>query len=69
MTIAGHREYWVDGPVLERVNLFVFGRGAAITVSGSQTRQYLVGKGIREDMIFTLPNLPDEAFTQVPLKK
>ena len=66
MTIAGHREYWVDGPFLERINLRAFGNGGAITVSGSQTQQYLINKGIRRDMIFILPNLPNEAFTKVP---
>lgn len=65
MTIAGHREFWVDGSWMERLNLWAFGRGAAITVTGSQTKAYLVNKGIREDMIFILPNLPNEAFTKV----
>jgi len=65
MTIAGHREFWVDGPILERINLWAFGNGKAITVTGSQTKQYLLRKGIREEMVFLLPNLPNEAFTQV----
>ncbi len=69
MTIAGHREFWVDGPWVEKFNLWLFGRGAAITVTGERTRQYLLGKGIRPEMIFTMPNLPDEQFTQVPLRE
>ena len=65
MTIAGHREYWVDGPVIEKLNLWAFGHGAAITVTGKQTQQYLVEKGVRKDKIFILPNLPNEDFTKV----
>ena len=65
MTIAGHREFWVDGPILEKINLCVFGKGTAITVTGSQTEQYLVKKGIRREMLFILPNLPNETFTKV----
>lgn len=65
MTIAGHREYWVDGPWLEKINIRAFGSGAAITVTGSQTKQYLEKKGINGKMVFTLPNLPNEAFTKV----
>ena len=65
MTIAGHREFWVDGPRLEKINLWAFGNGNAITVTGSQTQQYLVKNGVKKDMIFILPNLPNEAFTKV----
>jgi glycosyltransferase involved in cell wall biosynthesis len=65
MTIAGHREYWVDGPIVEKLNLWAFGHGAAITVTGKQTQKYLVEKGVRKDKIFILPNLPNEAFTKV----
>lgn len=66
MTIAGHREFWMNGSKVERLNLWIFGSGAAITVTGSQTRQYLEGKGIKKEKIFTLPNLPNEAFGNVP---
>lgn len=69
MTIAGHREFWVDGACLEKINLWAFGNGNAITVTGSQTKQYLVNHGVREDMIFVLPNLPNEAFSKVKHKE
>lgn len=69
MTIAGHREYWVDGPKMERLNLKAFGSGAAITVTGSQTKNYLLEKGIDAKKIFILPNLPNEAFTRVPMNE
>ena len=66
MTIAGHREFWMDGPTVEKLNLWALGKhGAAITVTGNQTLQYLVQKGICKDKIFILPNLPNEAFTKV----
>lgn len=65
MTIAGHREFWTDGPVMEKLNIWAFGHGAAITVTGKQTQQYLVEKGVRKDKIFILPNLPNEDFTKV----
>lgn len=65
MTIAGHREFWTDGPAMEKLNKWAFSSGAAITVTGSQTEQYLVKKGYRKDMIFRLPNLPNEAFSKV----
>lgn len=69
MTIAGHREFWMDGPIMEKLNKWAFGSGAAITVTGSQTRQYLEKKGVKKDMIFILPNLPNEAFTKVALNE
>lgn len=69
MTIAGHREYWVDGPNMEKLNLKVFGSGAAITVTGSQTKDYLLKNGIDAKKIFILPNLPNEAFTKVPMNE
>ena len=68
MTIAGHREFWMYGPRVERLNLWAFGSGTAITVTGSQTRNYLISKGVSENKIFLLPNLPNEIFTKVPVK-
>ena len=65
MTIAGHREFWMDGPKVEKLNIWAFGHGAAITVTGSQTQQYLEKNGVNKDMVFILPNLPNEAFTKV----
>ena len=67
MTVAGHREFWVDGPLMEKINLRVFGQGAsAITVTGEQTRQYLLRKGVPQEKLFIMPNLPDEVFIKVP---
>lgn len=66
MTIAGHREFWMNGSLIEKLNLWSFGNGAAITVTGCQTRDYLLQKGVNQEKLFILPNLPNEAFTKVP---
>ncbi|MBO4263507.1 MAG: glycosyltransferase family 4 protein [Bacteroidales bacterium] len=65
MTIAGHREFWVDGKCLEKLNLWALGSSAALTVTGSRTKAYLTGHGIAPEKLFILPNLPDEAFARV----
>ena len=69
MTIAGHREFWGDGPRMEKLNLRLFRGVSAITVTGDRTRQYLLSKGYAPEKIFIMPNLPDEAFTRVPLRE
>lgn len=69
MTIAGHREFWIDGKLMEKWNLWFIGNSTAITVSGSKTREYLENKGIQKDKIFILPNLPNEAYTKVPVQE
>lgn len=69
MTIAGHREFWMYGKKLEKMNLWVFGSAAAITVTGHQTQHYLEQNGIKKDKIFVLPNLPNEAFTKIQLNE
>lgn len=62
MTIAGHREFWMNGHLMEYVNLKLLTSGKAITVTGSKTRDYLLKKNVAEDKIFILPNLPDSRF-------
>ncbi len=68
MTIAGHREFWSNGPKAEKFKLLYFKNSAAITVTGSITKQYLVDKGLDSNKIFIIPNLPNEAITQVTPK-
>lgn len=68
MTIAGHREFWMHGKFIEKVNLKLFGSAAAITVTGSQTKQYLLSHKIKESKINILPNLPNKKFAEVPLQ-
>ena len=65
MTIAGHREFWVDGPLMEKLNFKVLGSSAAITVTGSRTKDYLVRNGFDPSKIFIMPNLPDAAFDNI----
>lgn len=69
MTIAGDREFWINGKVVERFNIFMFKSGSAITVTGNQTKNYLLRKGFDEKKIFILPNLPNEKFVHIPLKE
>lgn len=59
VTIAGHREFWVYGKIIEKINLFLFKRVLAITVTGEKTRSYLIGKGINPNKIIVLPNVID----------
>lgn len=65
MTIAGHREFWLNGPTAEKLKLKIFGSGFAITVTGDVTRQYLIKKGVNPEKLYILPNLPDERIAQV----
>ncbi len=66
VAIAGAREFWVDGKLVERFNLWAFASAAAITVTGSLTRQYLIRKGLKPERVHLMPNLPNAAFAQVP---
>lgn len=65
MTIAGHREFWMRGKTIENFNLKYFKNSDIITVTGNQTKNYLLRKGFNEDRIFSLPNLPNEKFIYV----
>ena len=65
MTIAGHREFWLNGPTAEKLKLKLFGSGFAITVTGDVTKQYLINKGVNPEKLYILPNLPDERIAKV----
>ena len=65
MTIAGHREFWLNGPTAEKLKLKFFGSGFAITVTGDVTKKYLINKGVSPDKLYILPNLPDERISEV----
>lgn len=65
ITIAGHREYWIDGKLVEKMNIALFKRANAITVTGKQTQSYLNSKGVDLNKIVILPNLPNASFTNV----
>lgn len=67
MTIAGHREFWMHGSLMERINILLFRKSKAITVTGSETKKYLMAKGIGKDKVIILPNLPNSSFFDVEL--
>jgi L-malate glycosyltransferase len=59
MTIAGHREFWVPGKLIEKINLLLFRNISAITVTGEKTRNYLVKNRFSPEKVFILPNVID----------
>lgn len=59
MTIAGHREFWVPGKLIEKLNLFIFRNISAITVTGEKTRNYLIKNKFDPEKVFILPNVID----------
>lgn len=65
MTIAGHREFWLDGKHIEQFRLKLFKNSSAITVTGLQTMDYLLKKGYNRKKIFVLPNLPNSYFNTI----
>lgn len=65
ITIAGQREFWLYGRLIELFNLFVFKKSKAITVTGEKTRSYLLAKGIDCKRIVILPNVIDMKKFQV----
>jgi len=62
ITIAGHREFWIDGKLEETVNCWLFKQAAFVMVTGSQTRKYLLKKNFDSSRVVMLPNIPDEIF-------
>lgn len=67
MTIAGHREFWLGGPLLEKFRIAFFKKSPAITVTGNQTKNYLLKKGFDSTKIFVLPNLPNPYFNELTI--
>ncbi len=65
MTIAGHREFWIDGRLLEIFRIAFFKKSAAITVTGNQTKNYLIKNKFDSKKIFILPNLPNPHFNEL----
>lgn len=59
ITIAGHREFWIYGRLIELFNLFMFKKSKTITVTGEKTRSYLLAKGIDCNKVVVLPNVID----------
>lgn len=65
LTIAGHREFWLDGKITERVNCLLFRHSAFTMVTGSQTKKYLESKRFDPDRVVVIPNIPDNAFLNI----
>jgi glycosyltransferase involved in cell wall biosynthesis len=59
ITIAGQREFWFFGRLIELFNLFVFKKSKIITVTGKKTRSYLLAKGYDYNKVVVLPNVID----------
>lgn len=68
MTIASHREFWINGKLMEQLKIAFFKHSFAITVTGNITKNYLIQKGIKAEKIYVLPNLPDERFALAEYK-
>lgn len=69
VTIAGAREFYLEGRLAEKLNCCLFKSSSAITVTGLQTKRYLIGKDFKADKIFILPNVTDSIFmflTNIP---
>ncbi len=64
MTIAGHREFWIKGKLMEKFNLQIL-KNSHITVTGEQTRNYLLTKGYDDKKISIMSNLPNGKFNIV----
>lgn len=62
VTIAGDREFWIDGKLEEIFNCWLFKKADFITVTGNRTRNYLLNKKFNINRIVILPNIPDDYF-------
>lgn len=65
VTIAGHREYWMHGKLVEKLNISLFKRSRFITITGKQTETYLLKKNVNPKQVVILPNLPNSIFLSV----
>ncbi len=57
LTIAGAREFWLKGKVIERLNYMLLRNAHKISVTGSKTKKFLISSGYKEENIVTLPNV------------
>lgn len=58
--IAGHRELWVNGKVIKKINVAILKKAAMIAVMGEKTKNYLAACGITETRITIIPNAIDK---------
>lgn len=57
VTIAGHREFWIMGKVMEKINKIIFRKAHLITVTGSNSIKYLISNGFDPGRLKILPNV------------
>lgn len=68
--IAGKREFYVYGRFLERINFAIFKTSKFITITGSETYNYLKNKGISKEKLIIIPNVINmRKFFQVNIDK
>lgn len=67
--IAGHREVWIDGRIMESFNLFVLRSADIVNVMGHATKGYLKRNGIHEQNIAVIPNAIDGKVFVPPTNK
>ncbi len=63
MTIAGYREFWASGKCMEVINLRLF-KNSIVTVTGEQTKGYLLSKGYDPSKVIVLSNLPNSLYNE-----
>ena len=57
--IAGHREIWMNGRFMKKVNLMLLSSADVVNVMGRTTLDYLVKNGIEQRRIAVIPNAID----------
>lgn len=57
ISIAGHREFWLFGSCVEKLNTFLFKKALFITTTGQKSKDYLIKKGFERDKVIVLPNI------------
>ncbi|MGI6292035.1 MAG: glycosyltransferase [Bacteroidales bacterium] len=58
--IAGHREIWVNGFVMTKLNLLILKRASLVTLMGEKTKQYLINHKIKIEKLVVINNAIDK---------
>ena len=67
--IAGHREIWMNGTLMKKVNLLLLRSADVVNVMGKNTSDYLVRNGINKKKIVEIPNAIDGDLFQPVFKR
>lgn len=65
MVVAGAREFWVKGKIIEKFNLKLLKTSYFVTITGNQTKNYLLSNGYASNKLVILPNIPNMCFENV----